>query len=106
MQIEFVLLVDTQQQFLQAYIQKLAKTWIYLAPYVCTELIFDSPQQNIFEKNLMEICSPYLYDSFGTFCAQICQLFEAQWVFEICLVIEKSLLSKENAVDFGNLPNV
>ena len=39
-------------------------------------------QQNIFEKTLIEGCSPHLYASFGTFCVQISQLFAAQWVFK------------------------
>ena len=63
-------------------------------------------QQNIFEKTLIEACAPRLYASFGTFYAQIGQLFEAQWVFEVCLKIDKSLSSKENVVDFGILPIV
>ena len=40
-------------------------------------------QQNIFGKTLIEVCSPHLYASFGTFCVQIGQLFEAQWVFKV-----------------------
>ena len=52
---------------------------------------------------ITEVFSPCLYASFGTFCAQIGQSFEAQWVFEVCLEIKKSLLSKENVVDFGIL---
>ena len=60
-------------------------------------------QQTIFEKNLMEAYSPHLYASFGTFCARIGQSFKAQWVFELCLKIDKSLSSKENVVDFGIL---
>ena len=39
-------------------------------------------EQNIFQKNLIEICSPHLYASFGTFCVQIGQLFAAKWVFK------------------------
>ena len=61
------------------------------------------------EKTLIKVCSLYLYASFGTFCTQIGQLFESQWVFEVCLKIDKLLpllLSKENVVDFGILPNV
>ena len=49
-------------------------------------------QENIFEKTYKEVCNPHLYSSFGTFCAQIGQSFEAQWVFEVCLKIDKSLL--------------
>ena len=40
-------------------------------------------QQNIFDKNPLEVCSPHLYASFGTFSAQIGQL-----VFEVCLKID------------------
>ena len=40
-------------------------------------------QQNIFEKTLMEDGSSHLYASFGTFCVQIGQLFEAQRDFKI-----------------------
>ena len=39
-------------------------------------------QQNIFGKTLIEVCSPYLYASYGTFCVQIGQLVAEQWVFE------------------------
>ena len=39
-------------------------------------------QQDIFEKSLIEVGSSHLYASFGTFCTQICQLFETQWHFE------------------------
>ena len=39
-------------------------------------------QQNIFEKTLIEVGSPHLYASFGTFCVQIGQLFAAQWVLK------------------------
>ena len=39
-------------------------------------------QQNVFDKTHIEICSPHLYASFGTFCFQIGQLFVAQWVFK------------------------
>ena len=60
-------------------------------------------KQNIFEKTSY---SPNLYASFATFCAKIGQIFEALWVFELCLKIDKSLLSKENVVDFGILPIV
>ena len=63
-------------------------------------------QQNIFEKTHIEVCIPYIYASFGTFCAQIGQLFEAQRVLEVCLEIDKSLSSKRNVVDFGIIPNV
>ena len=41
-----------------------------------------------------------LYGSLGTFCAQIGQLFEAPWVFQVYSKIDKLLLSKENVVDF------
>ena len=57
-------------------------------------------QQNIFEKSFIEVGSSHLYASFGTFCVQIDQLFEAQWVFEKCMKTVKSLFSKENDVDF------
>ena len=39
-------------------------------------------QQNIFENTLLKIYSPHLYASFDTFCVQIGQVLEAQWVFE------------------------
>ena len=61
---------------------------------------------SFFEKTLIEVCSPHLYASSGTFCSQIGQLFETHWVFEVCLEIDKSLLSKENVCDFAILPNV
>ena len=60
-------------------------------------------QQNIFGKNLIKVGSSHLYASFGTFCSQIGHLFEGQWVFWLCLKIDKSLLSKQNVDDFGIL---
>ena len=39
-------------------------------------------KQTIFEKTLIEVCRTHLYASFGTFCVQIGQLFEAHWVFK------------------------
>ena len=57
-------------------------------------------QQNIFEKILIEDGTSHLYASFGTFCVQIGQFLEAQWVFEKCFKTLKSLFSKENDVDF------
>ena len=59
----------------------------YSIPYVAyvrnTFLTADrSCATNIFEKTLIEIRSHHLYASFGTFCAQIGQFFEAQWLSE------------------------
>ena len=48
-------------------------------------------KKNIFEKTLFEVGSSHLYDSFGTFCVQIGQLFEAQGDFK---------LSEEFEIDF------
>ena len=53
-----------------------------------------------FWKTLIEVGSSHIYASFCTFCVQIGQLFEAQWVFERCMKTVKSLFSKENDVDF------
>ena len=39
-------------------------------------------QQNIFEKTLVEVGSPNLYASLGTFCVQIGKFFAPQWVFK------------------------
>ena len=61
-------------------------------------------QQNIFVKILMKIDSSYFYASFGTFCVQIGKLFEAQWVFEKCLNIDKSSFTKESVTDFEIMP--
>ena len=58
------------------------------------------------KKTLIKVCSPHIYTSFGTFCVQIGQLFEAQYVFEKCFNIDKYLVSNENVVEFGILPNV
>ena len=49
--------------------------------------------QNIFEKLLQKFLVHIFTLLFGTFCAQIGQLFEEQWVFKICLKINKSLSS-------------
>ena len=53
-----------------------------------------------FEIALIEVCSSHLHASFSTFCDQIDQLFEAQWVFEECLIIDKVPFSKESVADF------
>ena len=45
-------------------------------------------QQNIFGKTFIEVRSLHLYASFGTFYAKIGLLFEAEWVFEVCLKID------------------
>ena len=50
---------------------------MYLTPYVCTERIFDS-RPFMCNKTPIEDGSSHLYASFGTFCAQIGQLFETQ----------------------------
>ena len=42
-------------------------------------------QQNIFEKTLQEVGRSHIYASFGNFCVQIDQLFEAQRVSEKCM---------------------
>ena len=49
-----------------------------LHTYVPKDFLTVLVQQNVFEKTLVEVSSPHLYASFGTFCAQISQLFEAQ----------------------------
>ena len=45
-------------------------------------------QQYIFGQNLIEVCSPHLYASFGIFYVKIGQSFEAQLAFEVCLKID------------------
>ena len=42
-----------------------------------------------FWKTLIEVCNPHFYASFGTFCVQSGQFFEAELVFEKCLNIDK-----------------
>ena len=42
------------------------------------------------KKPLIEIGSSHLYASFGTFCVQNSQLFEAQWDFKLSEKIENS----------------
>ena len=63
-------------------------------------------QQNTFEKTPIEAVSSHLCASFGTFCVQIGQFLEAQWLFELCLKIDNLLSSKENVGDLKILPNV
>ena len=40
-------------------------------------------QENVFEKTHIEVYSPHLYSSFGSFCVQIGQSFEARRVFKL-----------------------
>ena len=51
-------------------------------------------QQSIFEKTLLKDCRSHVYASFDTFCVQIGQLFDTQWVFDFFLKTVKSLFSK------------
>ena len=62
-----------------------------------------SHETNIFLKTVyfIEGIIPPFNASFDAFFVQIDQLFEAQRVFEECLNIDKSLVLKENVVDFG-----
>ena len=55
-------------------------------PYsICMFLTADrSCTTKCFWKTLIEVCGPHLHASFGTFCFQIGQLFESQWVFQEC----------------------
>ena len=62
-------------------------------------------KQYIFEKTVIEVGSSQLYASFGTFCVQVGQSFEAECVFKKCLKMVKSMFSKENVVDFELRPN-
>ena len=75
-------------------VQYLAKTWIYLTPYVCTERIYDSQPviytQTVFLTTLLEVGNSHRYTSFCTLWVQIGQLFEAQGVFKKCLKTVKS----------------
>ena len=58
-------------------LQFLAKTWIYLTPYTCTERIFDSElfmyNKTFLKKLLQKLVAhkSHLYASFGAFCVQI-----------------------------------
>ena len=45
----------------------------------------------LLKKNLTEAYSPHLNASIGTFCAQIGQLFESQWVFEVCMIEKRQI---------------
>ena len=63
------------------------KDWIYFTPYRHMYWMnfwqaTIQVKQNIFEKNLIEVCSSHLYFSFGYFCVQIGKLFEAKWDFK------------------------
>ena len=49
-------------------------------------------QQNIFEKNHIELGSSQLYASFGIFFVQIVQLLEAQWDFNFSEEFEISVI--------------
>ena len=98
---QLLLFVDSQSINLQC----LAKTWIYLTPYVCIERIFESPPllNNIifWKRTLTKVWSPYLYAYFGTLCVPIGQLFEAQWVFKQSeeFEIDDIFLQKQRFVD-------
>ena len=86
--------IETKTTFLNEtiWIQCLAKTWIYLTPYVLNEFLTAdrSFSTKYFWKISYRIGSSHLYASFGTFCVKIGQLFEAQWDLK---------LSKEFEID-------
>ena len=52
------------------------------------------------------MCSQHLYDSFGTLCVQIGQLFKAQWVFEEYLQINKLPFLMENVAKVANVKDL
>ena len=90
--------------FIEYRVHCLAKTWIYLTPYVCTEQILAadcSCTTKYFLKDSYKICSLNLYASFDTFCFQIGQLFEAQWDFKLSeeFEIDVIFLRKQRFVD-------
>ena len=62
-------------------------------------------KQNIFEKNVIKVGSSHLYASFGTFCVQIGQFLEAQWVF---FLFENGQIAvfEGKCRQFRNLPKV
>ena len=68
--------------------------------------LLGSVQQNIFEKTLIEVGSSHLYASFGTFCVQIGQLFEAQGVYEKCMKNSKIAVFEGKWRRFRILPKV
>ena len=45
-----------------------------------------------FKKTLIEVCTHHLYASFGIFCGKIGKLFDAQRVFEVCILVESVLI--------------
>ena len=51
---------------------------LYYHPFSTDSYLKVSVLKIIFEKTLIEVGSPHLYASFGTFCVQIGQLFAAQ----------------------------
>ena len=51
-------------------------------------------------KNTYRIWKLTFHASFGTFCVQKGQLFEAPWAFEGCLIINKFVVFEENVADF------
>ena len=64
------------------------KTWIYLTS--CVHMYWMNfrhltvhVQQNIFDKTLIKVDSSHFCASFGTFCVQICKLFESQWDLQL-----------------------
>ena len=56
-------------------------------------------QQDTFGKTLIEVGNLHLYASFGTFCVQIGQLYEAQWYFRLSedFEIDDSFLQKQRS---------
>ena len=62
----------------------LAKTWIYLTPYGTIRMYWTHSWRQtvhlhkyVFKKTFIKVGSSHLYASFGTFCVQIGQFFEA-----------------------------
>ena len=100
----------------QSQIDVTILTVVYLKHNRVFNLIFHEKASNVsWRKNTMQ-CSvlillnrQHLYASFGTFCFQIGQLFQAQWVFEESLKSDKEYLtthcaSKDELIQTQKVP--
>ena len=77
--------------------KKLILTWIYITPCILNNFFTTDRlgTTKYFWKNSIEVGRSHFYASFGTFCIQIDQLFEAQWDFELLEEFEIDVIQKQ-----------
>ena len=99
-----ILLTYISFHFIELYkkciVSKLKDLWVCCNEILIADNLSKSSRICRQTENSTNLKGLIFYASFGAFCVQIGQFFEAQWFFEKCLKTLKSLFSKENDVNF------